>query len=285
VFLPVLSNMGNIFGCRNSNLIKETNSDSSSTTEEELKLDVITTINNGKNASTMRKETFINCLCDDTLCYIFFYLSVKDVGSAIFTQIRWTLPGKQRLPSIGESLRIPQDISTVRVGVSVYSRYFRQHQWKNIFIGPGLHYLEKKKIGSRFDVVENINPFSGCRPIYRRQMTISKSGIKIVGTLDPNTNRPITQLEGQLRIKEGKNINISGIRVRCPTSNGFIVEKCGAAFLENCDALNCGQNGLSVTSGGRAEAKNCVFNSNLYDGISILNPGTWYAIVVYYLLV
>jgi hypothetical protein len=61
----------------------------------------------------------------------------------------------------------------------------------------------------------------------------------------------------------------------CYCDSGFVVEKKGAAMLVNCDAMNCGQSGLSVITGGRADTKHCVFNCNLYDGVTVLNPGTW----------
>jgi len=148
----------------------------------------------------------VQMLVHDVLCNLFDYLRVKDVGRAGLVQMQWALAGKQRLPSANEALRVPQDVLRVGLAVRVFSKYFHTKHWSHVGLGPGLFYLEKTKIGNRFEFVESDNPYTGCRPIYRRQLILATSGVTIVGTLDPVTHRPVTQLEGQIRIKQAKNI-------------------------------------------------------------------------------
>ena len=139
-----------------------------------------------------------------------------------------------------------------------------------------MYTLNKTFVGSRFDFIENSSVVSGCRAVYRRRLAIVTSGVKIEGTLDAETGRLLTQLDGQLRVVEAKDVSVSNIRVRAPTSDGFVVEHGGAAMFSNCEAMYCGQSGMCIRTGGRADTYDCNFSSNLRDGITALNESSWF---------
>ena len=265
--------MGNkCISCSASTIIisSSVEEESSLTTSSVIVSAVTTTVEVSTNATTV----LISILCEDNLLEILQYLNVHDVLHVVLTQTSWKKPGLHRLPSSGSPLRIPQDIC-IRKGLEMFSINFEEKGWTCLKISKGTFNLNKEFIGSKFDFIENSSIVTGCRAVYRRQLNIVTSGITIEGTMDPISGQILTQLEGQINIKEARDISISNIRVRAPTSDGYVIERKGDAKLIHCEAMYCGQSGLCVRTGGRVDTLNCNFSSNLCDGVCALNKGSW----------
>ena len=237
----------------------------------------------------------VKVLSDDCLAAVLSFLIIKHVSNCVLSSRLWRAAGLMRIPGAREELRVPQDVGTVHQAVRLFIAHAHVKGWSKIRIGPGrfrLHYgdvsVEEQYLPSAVHYSDRNNNHSSSRsnclhgnsrqawPSARRNRHLrvcNANGLALSGTVDPCTERPLTELIGQLVLEHCNDVTMTGLRI-CATRSGLHAIA-STVSIEACEVVQCGNSGILAAEGSRIDARQSVFSDNCQYGICVTDKGSW----------